>query len=529
VANSALLQRSEEQTTSKRMRAHEAPWILGVIGGWLGLWWRGYAFVPLPHFSSYDWMEYVPSAWMVIHGQDVGGYATWRNPLYPGMLGGLGELIGYNEAGWLIASTAMFGVVFGAGLGARALAGPWAGLAAAMTIPFINPWAEASRWATLYPVLTACTALSLGAGAAMVRWPRWTWATLAGLSAGIGWGVDFRGGALVAAVLLLMALAIQARPKRWQIPAALVLAMALGPLMNSQLAVADQRGTDTAVGTQRALELRLAIESGNPALASACADAPTEGAFPTPATFAHPCGQAFIKDNLDRFKDQAPFGVGLTLLLLPLVLLPGRRGRRDSLTALIVFGCAWGTMAVMGVWARLNVHHFVQFAAPIAMTVPVAGARLLALLGRRGPMTIPAMAIIASIWVGTQGPWAGKPVTELSTAGEHRLLGQLVNKVKLMIRPEDVLLDCSGFGVEAALLPRRFHSGTPHFGNSVSHTRCQAWITQPEGTSGNAWLLTREEPGDTALPNTWVEATEWRDGPRHVQLWRHVDTGPARR
>ena len=507
----------------------ELPWLVGVLGGWLGLWWRGYAYVPLPHFSSYDWMEYVPSAWMVVHGQDVGGYATWRNPLYPGMLGGLGEWIGYNEAGWVIASTAMFMVVAGAGLGARTLAGPWAGMVAAMTIPFINPWAEASRWATLYPVLTACTALALGAGAAMVRWPHWGWATLAGLSAGIGWGVDFRGSALVAAVLILMALALKARPKRWQIPLALALTAAIGPWLNHSLAVADQRGTDTAVGTQRALELRLAIESGDSALVSACQQTTATDAFPTPATFLDPCGQAFLVDNLDRLKEQAPFGVAFTMVFLGLALLPGRRGRRDSLTALVVFGCAWGTMAVMGVWARLNVHHFVQFAAPIAMTVPVGGAKLLATMGKHGTRMIPVAAVASVLWIGTQGPWAGKPVSDLSTAGEHRLLGQLVSKTQLLIRPEDVMLDCSGFGVEAALLPRSFHSGTPHFGNSVSHPRCQAWIAQPDATTGNAWLFTRQEPGDTALPNRWVLATEWRDGPRHVQLWRHVDTSPARR
>jgi hypothetical protein len=445
------------------------------------------------------------------------------------MLGSLGELIGYNQAGWIIASISLFAVVFGAGLGARAMAGPWAGMVAAAIIPFINPWAEASRWATLYPALTACTALSLGAGAAMVRWPRLHWALLAGLSAGIGWGIDFRGGALVAAVLMLMLMALMARPRRWQLPLTLALAAAFGPMLNHSLAVTDQRGTDTAVGTQRALELRLAIESGDPGLVSACTGAPTGGAFPTPATFAHPCGQAFIADNLDRLKDQAPFGVGLMLCLLPLVLLPGRRGRRDSLTALVVFGCAWGTLAVMGVWARLNVHHFVQFAAPIAMTVPVAVARLLALLGPWGRRLIPVLALGAVGWAGTQGPWAGQPVTEISSSPEHRLLGQILTKLTKLVQPEDVLLDCSGFGIEAAVLPRQFHGGVPHFGQSIAHPRCQEWIQQPEPHQGTAWLLSREEPGDTALPATWSQAAAWRDGPRHVQLWRHVDTRPGRR
>ncbi len=515
----------EEPKTSPGRRWAETPWLLGVVGGWIGLWWRGYAFVPLPHFSSYDWMEYVPSAWMVAHGQDVGGYATWRNPLYPGMLGGLGEIIGYNEAGWVIASICMCLVVLGAGLGARAMAGPWAGMVAALTIPFINPWAEASRWATLYPVLTAATAMSLGAGAALVRWPRLHWALLAGGFAGLGLGVDFRGGALVLAVVFLLLLALQARSKRATLAIALIIAAAIGPVLNHALTIADQRGTDTAVSTQRALEVRLAVESGDEALVRACANGSAEiGAFPTAATFLHPCGQAFLVDNLDRFKDQAPFGVGLTLWLLPLVLLPGRRGRRDTFTALWVFGCAWGTMAVMGVWARLNVHHFVQFAAPIAMTVPVAVAKALALLGPKRRLLLPIAGLAGALWVATQGPWAGKPVAEISQGTEHRMLGLMVTKVSQLVRQEDVLLDCSGFGVEAALLPRRFHDGVPHFGNSLSHPRCKAWIHNPPPTKGNAWLLTREEPGDTALPRSWVQATEWRDGVRHAWLWRHVDT-----
>lgn len=518
-----------ERKTSTNSQLRETPWLLGVLGGWVGLWARGYAFVPTTHFSSYDWMEYVPSAWMVVHGQDIGGYATWRNPLYPGMLGGLGELIGYNEAGWIIASMAMFAVVFGAGLGARALAGPWAGLVAAASIPLINPWAEASRWATLYPVLTACTALALGAGAAMVRWPRLHWALLAGLSAGIGLGVDFRGGALVVAVIMLMGLALQARQRRWQLPAILLLSMTIGPALNHSLAIAEQRGTDSAVGTQRALELRLAIQSGDPALAQACQSAPTGGAFPSLSTFVHPCGRAFIVDNLDRLKDQAPFGVGLSLWCLLLALLPGRRGRRDSLTALIVFGTAWGTMAVMGVWARLNVHHFVQFSAPIAMTVPVAGARLMGLLGKRSRAAIPLVAIGSLAWLSVHGPWAGKPVSDISRGSEHRMLGQILTKVNQLVQPIDVLLDCSGFGVEAAILPRRLHSGVPYFGNTVAQPRCQQWIASPQPTQGNAWLLTREEPGDTAMPSSWVQATEWQEGPRRVWLWRYVDTAASRR
>ena len=55
---------------SSKSLVREAPWCLGVIAGLIGMWWRGYAFVPLPFLSSYDWMEYVPSAWMVTHGYE---------------------------------------------------------------------------------------------------------------------------------------------------------------------------------------------------------------------------------------------------------------------------------------------------------------------------------------------------------------------------------------------------------------------------------------------------------------------------
>ncbi len=516
-----------EQKTSRNSPQwwREAPWLAGVVAGCIGLWWRGYAFVPLPFIASYDWMEYVPSAWMVTNRMDVGGYATWRNPLYPGILGHLGELIGYNEAGWLIGSVALFATVLAAGLGARALAGPWAGMVAASIIPFINPWAEASRWATLYPTLTACTGLSLAFGAALVRWPRAPFALLAALFAGLGWGIDFRGIALVitVAILALTVLPSVSRTRAALLGGLMIAGISIGPLANQALSISDQRATNTQVETQRSLELRLARESDIPYLAQACANEPVTGSYPTPATFLRPCAHAFIRDNLDRFKDQAPFGVAATLWLLPFVLLPMGRGRRDTWVALMVFGCAWGTMAVMAVWARLNVHHFVQFSAPIAMTVPVAGAKIFAMLGRYGRAVLPIAATGAVFWVATQGPWAGKPVSDISKGQEHRILGQMVRFVETTLESDDLLLDCSGFGVEAALLPRRFHSGPPNFSRTLGTTLCDDWIANPPSTKGAAWLLTRETPGVHRLPGPWSRVREWKDGPRRTWAWRYVD------
>ena len=63
----------------------------------------------------------------------------------------LGELTTYNDTRAADRERMHGLVVFSAGLGARALASPWAGFLAADAVPMINPWAEASRWATRAP------------------------------------------------------------------------------------------------------------------------------------------------------------------------------------------------------------------------------------------------------------------------------------------------------------------------------------------------------------------------------------------
>jgi len=507
----------------------ELPWLLGVALGLLGLWWRGHAFVPLPFLSSYDWMEYVPSAWMVTHGVDLGGYATWRNPLYPAMLGHLGEWVGYNEAAWLLGSIAMSLVVFSAGLGARAMANPWAGLVAAVTVPFINPWAEASRWATLYPTLAAATGMSLACGAAFVRWRHPLWIAIASLFAGLAWGIDFRGIALVCAVLAMM---LVGGKNRWGLMLGVVATIAMGQLANNAVQIATTKDTSVAVQTQRELEVRLAVESGDMSLVRACHDEPVDSAYPTVHTLMRPCAWAFVKDNLDRATDQAPFGVGLTLLLLPLIGVGRGRGWRDRVAPILVFGAAYGAIFLMAVWARLNVHHFVQFAAPIAMTVPVAIGRLTDAMGERSarvPVTI-LFAAGGLFWVTTQGPWAGKPVDDLAKAEQHQLLGWMLGGVGANVNLDggDVLMDCTGLGVEAALLPTRTHAGPPNFQPSATSARCQQWIDHPPKTSGRVWVFTREEPDFSGPPQPpWQMIQAFKDGPRRTWLWQLVDTNQA--
>ena len=506
----------------------EAPWLLGVLLGLVGLWWRGHAFVPLPYLSSYDWMEYVPSAWMVTHGVDMGGYATWRNPLYPAILGHIGEWTTYNDAAWLIASVCMSLVVLSAGLGARALATPWAGFLAAVTVPTINPWAEASRWATLYPMLTATTGLTLAFGAAFYRWGHPALGAIGALAAGLALGIDFRGLAMVALMAVLVLLSWQRHRRAGAVGLAIAL-LAIGPGLNGALAVSQQKGTDTAVQTQRALEVQLAVDSGDMDLVRACRDEPTDEAYPSPSALARPCAWAFVRDNLDRFKDQAPFGVTLTLLSLPLVLLGDNRGWRASLNSLLVFGAGWGAMFLMAVWARLNVHHFVQFAVPISMVVPVAASRLLATttFARTERLLQALFAFAGAAWLWTSGPWAGKPVDDLARAEQNQILGWMLSGVDMHVDlpAGDQLLDCSGLGVEAALLPLRLNDGLPNFQTSVTTARCREWINTERSSRGRRWLITRQEPGFSGPPSPpWIKVESWVDGPRRTWLWMRVDS-----
>ena len=218
--------------------------------------------------------------------------------------------------------------------------------------------------------------------------------------------------------------------------------------------------------------------------------------------------------------------VGPLLLLLPITLLAGGRGRQATLTSGLVFGGAFGALFLMAVWARLNVHHFVQFAAPIAMVVPVAIVRA---IDTFTPTRIQSaltglMSLLGIAWIGLYGPWAGKPVDDLATAEQNQLLGWMINGVNMHFDADagDQLLDCSGLGVEAALLPRRLNAGLPNFQTSATAERCQRWMLAPQEISGRQWLITRQEPefsGPSVPP--WVQVEAWVDGPRKTWLWMH--------
>ena len=348
----------------------------------------------------------------------------------------------------------------------------------------INPWVEASRWATLYPMLTATTGLTLACGAAFLRWGHPVFGAIGALSAGLALGIDFRGLAMVALMVVALILLAWSRHRR---PGIALLALALlvvGPALNQTKAVSHQKTTDTA--TQRALEVRLALESGDIDLVRACRSELTDEVLGFPSLR---CAQQTVRVGLrsrqpGSLQGPSPFGVGLTLLSRSRSSCSATVGGwRASLSSLLVFGAGWGALFLMVVWARLNVHHFVQFAVPIAMVVPVALSRTIRTLTfRRAQGTVQALTMLgASAWLWAAGPWAGKPVDDLAQAETHQLLGWMLSGVDMHVDLDggDQLLDCSGPRRGRAPAWARLNRACLNFQTSATAERCTQWIHSP--------------------------------------------------
>ena len=118
------------------------------------------------------------------------------------------------------------------------------------------------------------------------------------------------------------------------------------------------------------------------------------------------------------------------------------------------------------------------------MTVPVAIARLVDIVPRIPTPIRTASHLILGVvglyWVTTQGPWAGKAIDDLAKSEQHRLLGWMLDGMGANIDLDggDVVMDCTGLGIEAAL-PKRTHSD-PRYWPSAQSSRCQSWLNDPE-------------------------------------------------
>ncbi len=503
----------EHQGTRAKRAGHtlrwllrELPWFLGVLVGWWLLWERGYAFQPPPYIASSDWLEYLPSAWMVANDVSTAGYATWRLPGYLAMLGSLGEGMGYNEAGVAIASAALFVTVFATGLGTRALTNPWAALFAAAMLPLMKVAAQASRWITLYPCFTAGTALSFALGACVWRWPRLWIALLAGLACTFTLAMDWRGIQVIPPVLLLCGLGVTRAKgwQRWLLPVVCASVLWIGPAANQAVQVQDTIPALEQWSLQRNTEIEVADQDG---LGALCAGS-RRGSMPGPAMLADPCAQAFLAENGRRLQDFLFSDLSHLLLVLPLVLLPGRRGWSGSLASALVFGTVVAALLVMGLWARLNEQHFLQYAAFYVMAPAVGLGRLFDHLprGRLRSWWRACFFTGLAAWNIFVVIRYQRPADDLAQIEPFLSDGAIILAVEETVGPDDRFMDCSSKRMEVAILPRRHHSQLPNLTRGGSEQACAAWLREPEAAPGDRWVLVdRPDTGVFVVPrDRWV-------------------------
>lgn len=490
------------------------------VGAWL-LVRRGGAFRldGLPEGQA--WRDYLYQAELQATGHGAGFQsAVW--PFYPGILGRLGEWVGYVDAGLLLSSLAMVACVVAAALAARALAGPWAGALAALALAVTPAAPSASRWINLYPLLGATTGWALAAGLAWVRWRRWPWALLAGASAGACWAVDWRGAIVVPPVALLLLLGLE-RGRLLRQGALLVgaaLLVAAGPL----------------------LSVKLTHVTLTPWAMGAFGSQATRGGQDYPRTWSQK--QAIVQKRLApaflvplnptevaSLGMVAVCGFHLTLLFLGVGFLPGRRGPR--------LVAAWGVLVLfaVGLPVALRVTSFyprylLQGIVPLAVVAPAALFRALYTVvpGALASWLAPVLLALA-LWGRTRLPPA--PTLVMEDRGE-RTVERFTDLLARHVGPQDRLMDCAWTGVEVALLPRRFHEARVDL-RRVDFEACNRWRAQPEAGEGDTWILVFEK-GDPTLPDgpelegdpRWsrVETVGTAPGPV-VGLWRREAREPV--
>jgi len=188
--------------------------------------------------AGFDWERYLRETWATLHPGTMN--STWLEPLYPWLLSTLGAELGWAWAGQVISSVALLAIVLGAGILGRALGGPWCGAVAALSIPLTPQLATSARWVSMYPLLSAGTALGLAGLVALCRWPRWWWAVLGGVGTGIAWGVDSRTITLLPGMILLAVLgawAAEGKARRLALLALFAGGLSLGPISQQALRV----------------------------------------------------------------------------------------------------------------------------------------------------------------------------------------------------------------------------------------------------------------------------------------------------
>lgn len=456
----------------------ELPLAVGVALGLLQTWLQGALFVLDGEASGYHWNTWLHNAWYVVHGpaRKMDGF---RRPLYGFLTGTLGEVMGYADAGILVASLSVTAMVVSAGLLARSLAGPAAGGLAAAAVGATPLVHNAAHWATGYPLLAAGTGLSLAGAGLFAVHPR-AWVLVASsLGVVIALAAEDRGLMVLPVVVGLVAVGLASRRSLWPLALAMALFVAVAP-------TTIDRSLDFAPPIALTMEQKRLAQKGvvhrwlqierDRALVATCsqirASEPLEPAF-----FTTPCAAAVLRYNSQTVGPGAtPFAASWLGWCALLWFVGGRRpGRRATLVAGGLGGLTWLAFAA----ATPMPHRYIlQFVVPLVVVVPVAGARLAGIVGRGWWGWLLQLGVCAALghqaWVSDphqrasetqkkRGDWS-----EPEWADSARLVQQTV--------PQDALyLDCSGHAVNSALLPHHLFSRGPIMNPSAEF--CTQWVT----------------------------------------------------
>jgi len=498
------------------------------------------------HPSGSDWPQYILGAFVLQHPEHLHSYPDWREPLYPWLLGLVADGGSYLEAGRILGTCSVLLLILGAALAGRALAGAWAGGAAALLVLTLPAVIGGSNWINHYALLAAFTGLALALAAATARWRLLVLAPFCGLAAGLAWATDARGVAAVAAVLVVAVGVTRLKRWRWSLGLLLLLGagIAVGPVLSKGLSVVERKPFSEQVEVQRETILREIRDQGfSEPLKAACAD-PEQGA----GVLSGACARALLRENLRRMSAQGQLPAPVPLLgLLVLAAAALSRRREELFSALGVFLVPAGAFLVGAAWVVYQDRYLLQFAVPLACLVPVALLRAAGFLEGRWPrlqrwstvVALVALAVVVALALRSSpvrlGPLlAGRPPGEGPAPrgkghGKPRglpvtpddQLGNMVDWFKQAMGPEDLFYDCSHHGLETLWLPSQVHP-PPVIPNQ---DLCLQLIRTPP--AGLTWLVT---PTDSSFPLD-PAASGWQSVPSRagwlprLAAWKRQGSG----
>ena len=508
----------------------EAPWLIAVAMG-TGLLWA--ATPDMNHPWGSNWPHYFESAHFF--WDPTSAYFGWRTPLYPLALAILGKSMGYAAAAHTIAQLSAGLLVLSAGALGRTWQGPLAGAIAALGVPMMQCAVESASWTNMYPLAAASAALAIAVGATLSRWPTVVGAIAGGLLAGLAWKLNHLGLVTIPIVggLLVVGLTRPAHGFK-KIAMAGLFTMGIGAAAGLDHWVIDhwsvpQEDLNTQVIQRRREELERIRDSSDPKF-SACTDFDPKPLNLPELTNA--CAMQFLDSNYGtvQAEDCGP-SPGMLLILVPLALLPGVRAKdwaerlRTSAASALIIGGAAGAVYLGAAWTSYSEKYILAFVPALLAMLPVAGARLGAMLGRAADKPIlgsrlglaGAAVVGIMVWPKPTGLHADAPRVERSW---EMISGQVAQWAQDTVGADDLLLDCVPLRVDLAMLPQTVPS---RFGIGTQEP-CSGWIQAPPSVSGQVYMLTRTFPELAHTDPQNIAAQGWRrlqsyDAEHH--LWVH--------